>query len=173
MGERSASLGGLTLAKARALLPLPLARFAYRLAYVGLRIGSLVLRPHTRGVKCMVCVGDELLLVRHSYGPRLWDLPGGFVRRNEAFAAAAQRELAEELSGGRGVAHTELGEMQRDFSGRHETIRGYRVDLPAKDVRRQGAELAELGWFRRDALPGRRSPIVDEILALEARFASS
>jgi len=151
-----------------AVTPVPLGRLAYRLAYVGLRVASLVVRPSTRGVKCVLCVGEELLLVRHSYGPRQWDLPGGFVRRNEAFASAARRELAEELSAGRGVPH-DIGEMQRDFSGRHETIRGYRVDLETKDVRARGFELAELGWFRRDALPVRRSRIVDEILALERR----
>lgn len=40
---------------------------------------------------------DEVLLVRKTYGER-WDIPGGYVDRNESPAAACTRELREELS---------------------------------------------------------------------------
>ncbi|MBV9416653.1 MAG: NUDIX domain-containing protein, partial [Solirubrobacterales bacterium] len=39
----------------------------------------------------------EVLLVRHTYGRRSWDLPGGTVRRRELPVDAARREMQEEL----------------------------------------------------------------------------
>ena len=40
---------------------------------------------------------DRVLLVRHSYGPRSWMLPGGGIGRSEDPAAGAAREVREEL----------------------------------------------------------------------------
>jgi 8-oxo-dGTP pyrophosphatase MutT (NUDIX family) len=117
-----------------------------------------------------VWAGGELLLVRHSYGPRAWDLPGGFARRRETFATAARRELAEELGAGAGARFTDLGELERDHLGRRETLHGFRVELPVKDVAIQGFELREIGWYGPAELPGKRAEIVDEILALDGRF---
>jgi ADP-ribose pyrophosphatase YjhB (NUDIX family) len=154
------------------VIPAPLGRLAYRVAYVGLRVWSLVARPRTRGVKCAVWDGGELLLVRHSYGPRVWDLPGGFVRRDEAWADAARRELREELGaeGARGFA--DLGEVRQLRDGRREEIRGFRVELPGRAVAIRGFELRAVGWFAPGALPEPRAEVVDEILALDPRFAA-
>lgn len=153
------------------MIPAPLGRLAYRVAYVGLRLWSLVFRPHTRGVKCAFCVDDEVLLVRHSYGPRVWDLPGGFCRRDEPFEDAARREADEELALGDGARFEDLGELRRPFNGRRETLHAFRVRLADRAVEPQGFEISRTGWFRRDALPDRCAPIVEEILALERRFA--
>ena len=62
------------------------------------------LRARTRGVKVMLFDEDgALLLVRHTYGRTdLFLLPGGGIRPFEAPAAAAAREVREEL--GCGVA---------------------------------------------------------------------
>ena len=144
-----------------------LARLAYRVAYVGLRAWSLVFRPHTRGVKCVVCAGDELLLVRHSYGPRNWDLPGGFSRRGEEFVDTARREVAEELDLAGAAEPVQFGMLEREFLGRRETLGAIRVDVAARRAGIRGFELTEVGWFRRDALPARRAKVVDEILAAE------
>ena len=153
-------------------LPVPdaVGRLAYRCAYVGLRIWSRVARPHTRGVKCVLVDGDAVLLVRHSYGPGNWDLPGGFCRRGEPFEDAARREIAEELGIGSDGAFAALGELRRDFHGRHETLHGFRVRPFGRDVASQTFELAEIAWFDRDALPADRADTVDEILALESGF---
>ncbi|GAA3040680.1 NUDIX domain-containing protein [Actinokineospora globicatena] len=40
--------------------------------------------------------GDEVLLVRKTYGNR-WDIPGGYVDRGESPADACEREIREEL----------------------------------------------------------------------------
>jgi ADP-ribose pyrophosphatase YjhB (NUDIX family) len=153
-------------------IPRPLGHFAYRVASAGLRLYSLVVRPDTRGVKCLLCVGDEVLLVRHSYGAREWDLPGGFVRQDEDFEPAARRELHEEL----GIpedqgTYRDLGHLERHFAGRHETIHMVRVDLPARTGEIQGFELCRIGWFSRHRLPPRSADLLAEILQRDTRFA--
>jgi ADP-ribose pyrophosphatase YjhB (NUDIX family) len=153
-------------------IPSPLGHLAYRVANAGLRLWGMIARPHTRGVKCLLCAGEEILLVRHSYGPRAWDLPGGFVRGDEDDEHAARRELHEEL----GIAedqgrYTDLGELERDRLGRHETIRIFRVDLPGRTGEIQGFELLRIGWYARDALPPQPAALLPEILERDQRFA--
>nr|WP_042190350.1 NUDIX hydrolase [Kibdelosporangium sp. MJ126-NF4] len=41
--------------------------------------------------------GEEILLVRKTYGGRKWDIPGGYVDHGESPATACERELKEEL----------------------------------------------------------------------------
>lgn len=153
------------------MIPAPLGRLAYRGAYWVLRAWSLIARPHTRGVKLVVCAGDELLLVRHSYGPRTWDLPGGFCRRGEPFEDTARRELGEELDVPRPASLELLETLERPHLGRQETLGIVRVVLPARQVETRSFELEETGWFRRDALPQRRADVVDDVLALERGLA--
>ena len=150
----------------------PLARLGYRVAYAGLVVYSHVVRPHTRGVKCLVCSGDEVLLVRHSYGPRDWDLPGGFVRRGEPFEDAARRELGEEL-GMTATSFTDLGELAQRRHGRHDTMHGFRVEPTGRGVELRGYELRGARWFPRAALPDRRADVVDRILALDGGLPGS
>jgi ADP-ribose pyrophosphatase YjhB (NUDIX family) len=150
-------------------LPDFLQRPAYQIGYVLLRTYSRLFRPHTRGVKCMLTYGDELLLIRHAYGPGHWDLPGGFCRRRETFAAAARREVSEEL-GISDARWTDLGELRRRFDGRHETLHGFRVELADRDIHVARAEVAEARWFPRGQLP-EVAPIVHAIGALDAPHA--
>ena len=153
-------------------IPRPIGHLAYRVAGLGLRIVSLIVHPHTRGTKVLVCAGDEILLVRHSYGPRQWDLPGGFVRRNEPFEDAARRELSEELGIAEDAgAYTDLGGIERHYAGREESIRLFRVDLAEPSGEIQGFELCRIGWFTREDLPARQSPLIEEILQRDLRFA--
>ncbi|MFL5845345.1 MAG: NUDIX hydrolase [Solirubrobacteraceae bacterium] len=147
------------------MIPKPLGRLAYKLAYVGVRVVSLLAHPQTRGVKCLVCIDDDLLLVRHSYGPKLWELPGGFARRGEAPVATAARELEEELSVTGSL--TDLGELRRRHSGRRELLGVVRADLPSRVFAIRGCELVLARWFPRTALPEERAGVIDEILAFE------
>ena len=81
-----------------ATVPVPVRRVAYRVAHRLLRVYWRVARPQTRGVKCVVRDGDAVVFVRHAYGDRrLWELPGGGIKRGEEPRDAAAREAREEL----------------------------------------------------------------------------
>jgi ADP-ribose pyrophosphatase YjhB (NUDIX family) len=148
-------------------VPRAVGRPAYRVAYLLLVAFSRVVRPHTRGVKCLPVCGGDVLLVRHSYGPAQWDLPGGFCRRGEDFEAAARREVAEEL-GLAATGFTDAGELRQRHQGRHETLRIFRVEVERREVAIRSVEVAETRWFARAALPDELAPIVRSVLALDA-----
>lgn len=42
-------------------------------------------------------IGGDVLLLKHSYGPDVWGLPGGGLNRGEDPMEAARREVREEL----------------------------------------------------------------------------
>src|SRR5947209_20212015 len=88
--RRDSSLPSLTL-------PVPIQRLGYRVAYRVLQVVWFVTRPYKRGVKCVLSDDGRVLLVRHTYGHREWDLPGGSVKRREAPLAAARREMSANL----------------------------------------------------------------------------
>ena len=83
------------------LIPAPLHRQLYRLAHYLRRRWWRVRR--TRRSSVIVVAFDEherVLLVRHSYGPQVWSLPGGGIERGETPEQAAEREVREELGCG-------------------------------------------------------------------------
>ena len=133
-------------------LPVPVRRMAYRGAYTGLRLYWRLRHPNTSGVKCVLTDGDLILLVRHSYGPRGWDLPGGSRQHGEAPAAAARREMNEEL----GVAiHdlSSLGELIVEAEHRLDHVHYFRAELRAPRIRIDEGELVRAQWFPRRELP--------------------
>ncbi len=71
-------------------------RTAFRVAFPLARVWWRVRRKRHEGALVAVYVGQALLLVRSSYRSQ-WNFPGGGVRRGETPAAAARRELAEEI----------------------------------------------------------------------------
>lgn len=107
------------------------------------------------GAMCVVERADgHLLLVRQSYRRGGWGFPGGLLRRGEAPADGARRELYEEL----GVELELLGlpvvaidhEMRRVdviFTARL-TERS-----PEPPLHPSSPEVSETGWFPPDGLP--------------------
>jgi 8-oxo-dGTP pyrophosphatase MutT (NUDIX family) len=136
-------------------------RLAYRLAYRGLQLSWFLRRPHKRGVKCLITFQGRILLVRHTYGPRAWDLPGGGMRRGEPPLEAARREMQEELGLG-DAPWRASGELRGTDSFRHDVIHCFRADLSSPLLDRDPVELATADWFALDALPpdlGRYVPV--------------
>jgi ADP-ribose pyrophosphatase YjhB (NUDIX family) len=112
----------------------------------------------TRGVKVMLFdEAGELILVRHSYGRSdLFLLPGGGIRPFESPAAAAAREMREELDCALAdlalvAVHVSTGE------GRRDTVHLFRARA-AGPVRADGREIAEARAFALDRLPATLSP---------------
>ena len=103
---------------------------------------------------CCVIVSNpagEVLLLRHSYGPKVWALPGGGIGKREAPQAAALREVREEL--GLVLGEVKLvGVMQETISGSTHTAHVFTAmtdQTPQPDQR----EIIEARFFAFDALP--------------------
>ena len=145
----------------------------YRVALLLLRVWWVLARPRSSGVRCVIRHGDEILLVRHSYGDRRWLLPGGRVRRGEDPAATASREMAQEL-GVAGLEWTVTGchggraayrRASRDESFRRHTTWYLAGEAPDRALRPRAMEIDEARWFSPAALPADRSDALDEAVA--------
>lgn len=134
------------------LIPVGLHRLALRVAH-RLRHRWRLLTGHPiAGVSVFVSDLDgRLLLVRHSYGPEGWALPGGGVGRGEEPLAAAAREVREEvgcvLDGARVI-----DSIEETISGSPHTawlVAGRTQDFPRPDKR----EVVEARFFPLHSLP--------------------
>ncbi len=138
-------------------------RLGYRIALALLRVWWFLRRPVVHGVKYVLTDGDRVLLVRHTYGRRFWDLPGGTPKRREAFRDAARRETREEV----GLTldeWTDLGGFEVTTYHRHDTLHVFHARTHAPRLTLDLGELAAAEWFPRDALPTDRGPYVAAIL---------
>lgn len=129
------------------------------------RLAWRLFRPRTRGVKVMVFNdAGQLLLVRHTYGATdLFMLPGGGIRPFEAPAAAAVREVREEL----GCPLADLAFVsvhQSSREGKRDTVHLYRARA-AGDLSIDGFEIEEARYVALDALPPTVSPATQRRIA--------
>jgi len=139
--------------------PVAARRLAYRSAYRVLTVSWLLRRPAKSGVKCLLVNQERILLVRHTYGYRGWDLPGGAIKRHEAPLTAARREMHEEL-GVEADGWISLGTVEGQFYHRRDTIHIFRVELPAPKITIDLGELAAASWFSGSDLPPNLGPYV-------------
>jgi 8-oxo-dGTP diphosphatase len=145
-------------------LPVDARRSVVRLLSPTYTVGALALIEREDG---------RILLIRQVYR-RNWGLPGGLLKRNEAPADAAVREVAEEVGlaievVGRGTLVADLAPRRFDFIYRARTVderggangsagsaqagaaagAGPSVD----ELQPMSPELVAAAWFDRDALP--------------------
>ncbi|HEX6621033.1 MAG TPA: NUDIX domain-containing protein [Solirubrobacteraceae bacterium] len=128
-------------------LPVPVRRAGYRVAHAGLRVYWRIARPQTRGVKCVVRDGDAVVFVRHAYGDRrLWELPGGGIKRGEDPRDTAAREAREEL----GLDLEDwraLGSVESHGYGKRTTVTCFEAHAPTRALTVDPGEIEEAGWF--------------------------
>jgi 8-oxo-dGTP pyrophosphatase MutT (NUDIX family) len=153
-------------------MPVALRRQCYRVAHRLLRLWWFVRRPPLHGVKCVLTDGERVLLVRHTYGHRDWDLPGGNVRRSEAASEAASREIEEEL-GIRVADWDALGDILRISYGCQDTLHCFHAEVDHPTLKLNGAEIADAHWFGERALPAKLGRHVRPILVRTAAFRAS
>lgn len=96
-----------------------------------------------------------VLLVRHSYGRRNWELPGGVSEAGESAAETVVREVREET--GLDVALERLTgvywEANRPDGDMHHFVLACRLLDPNASPRPTSREILECGYFAASALP--------------------
>ena len=147
-------------------LPTALRRRCFQIAYRVLRAYWFVRRPHHDGVKCVLTDAGSVLLVRHSYGPPEWELPGGAVKRGEPPEQAISRETAEEL-GLTITQWTDLGMIKMRLQAKHETLYCFHAELHEPKLTLDRGEIDAAAWFDRRRLPG---PLGDSVIPILARL---
>jgi 8-oxo-dGTP pyrophosphatase MutT (NUDIX family) len=150
-----------------------LASWCYRLAWHAARVYWFVARPRMRGVKCVITRGDEVLLIRHTYGDRgAWELPGGSIKRGEAPLAAARRETFEEV----GLSISDwvpLGDFFAKHEYREDNLYCFRAVVDDAVPKPDGIEIAEAAWFPSAAPPDPTGPFVRRILSMSQSGAAA
>jgi 8-oxo-dGTP pyrophosphatase MutT (NUDIX family) len=139
-------------------------RLLYRFAAVLLRLIRPLVPIDWGGVKCVLTDDDRVLLVRHTYGARGWDLPGGGRRRGEASVDAARREMREEL-GLDDLRWRPLGELHARTERHRQTIQVFGAEVLGPELELDLGEIAVASWFRLDGLPPDLGSMVLPILA--------
>lgn len=113
---------------------------------------------------------DEVLLLRHSYGPKVWAFPGGGIGKREEPRDAALREMREEL--GLELETIELvGVMRETISGSTHTAYVFTAmtdQTPKPDQR----EIVEARFFALDTLPEPLGRVTAPRLALWRDYRS-
>jgi 8-oxo-dGTP pyrophosphatase MutT (NUDIX family) len=140
-------------------LPVDARRGVVRLLNPTYTVGSLALIERDDG---------RILLIRQVYR-RNWGLPGGMLKRNEAPADAAVREVAEEVGlaievVGRGTLVADLAPRRFDFIYRARPVDGRggangdrsrpgSGGAGVDELQPTSPELVAAAWFAKDALP--------------------
>ncbi len=130
------------------LIPAPVHRALYRLAHQLRRRWLRMVGGEVQG--CSIIARDaagRVLLVRHSYGSRLWAFPGGGMKQGEDVLAAAAREFAEELRCGL-IDPQHLGTLDEMFHGARNlahVVTGLADGEPRPDMR-EVVEARFLPW---------------------------
>jgi 8-oxo-dGTP pyrophosphatase MutT (NUDIX family) len=128
---------------------------------------------YTVGAMCFIERADgALLLVRTSYRHR-WGVPGGLLKRGEDAAAAARREVLEEVNlrvelvGEPSVA---IDPVPQRVDVIYRARPAQLADLEV--VRPSSPEIVEARWFRRDELPELQFETANALVTL-ARSAAA
>lgn len=104
-------------------------RTAYRCAYQLMRAYWLLFHPRTKGALVALWHEGRLLVVRNSY-VSYYSLPGGYLKRGEAFRDAAVRELSEELALRIDPADLQLAlEVEHDWEGKRDHVQLFELVL--------------------------------------------
>ena len=109
-------------------------------------------RTPLRGCAVVITnLSGDVLLLRHSYGPKVWSLPGGGISAGEDPEAALRREVKEELGLTLGLVE-QLGCSEEIVSGSLHTaylFASVSTGRPQPDER----EVIEARYFPSHSLP--------------------
>lgn len=133
-------------------LPAPLHRALLPLAHRLRHCWRKWRKKPIAGVSVVITnLGGDVLMLRHSYGPKVWALPGGGLNRGEDPADAIRREVAEEL--GVALVRVDLvAVIEEVISGAPHTAHLFAATCDAPP-RPDGREVTEARFFPTHSLP--------------------
>jgi len=92
-----------------------------------------------------------MLLIRHSYLPQWWSLPGGKVKKGESPKETVVREVVEEI--GTKIIPEFLTTVYSDREYKKVTIHLYTAHVDRKSIEIDEVEIDEAEWFSKNNLP--------------------
>jgi 8-oxo-dGTP diphosphatase len=108
-------------------------------------------RAHLGAAAVIFDRNGRVLLVRHSYGKRGWELPGGGRKPKESLQQAVLREIREELGVEAATAELRAVYYEPEYDQHHFA---FLCRLPdGIDPKPSSAEIQELAYWPVDALP--------------------
>ena len=133
-------------------LPAPLHRALMPLAYRARHWWRRLRKQPIAGVSVIVTnLSGDVLLLKHSYGPDVWGLPGGGLGKGEDPQEAARREVREEM--GVNLARIEpVGILEEVLSGCPHTAYIF-AGVCDRQPRPDGREVTEARFFPSHSLP--------------------
>ncbi len=93
----------------------------------------------------------DVLLLRHSYGPQVWALPGGGMKPGEDPEDCARREVREELGLTLGKVES-VAVLEEELSGSPHTAHIFTA-ISNERPRPDGREVVEARYFPTHSLP--------------------
>jgi ADP-ribose pyrophosphatase YjhB (NUDIX family) len=136
----------------------------YKLVYRCLKIYWFIFRPKTQGVTCLISSGDELLLVRHTYGRSAWTLSGGGFKKNESKEEAVTREVKEEL--GLNITPEYIGEFTHNAEHKIDTVFCFVARVEKKEPKIDRREIKEAKWWNINDLPQDHSMNLQRVILM-------
>ncbi len=135
-----------------ALIPAALHRALLPLAFVLRHRWRRWRRTPIAGCSVVITnLAGDVLLLRHSYGPDVWALPGGGLKPGEDPAEAARREVREELA--IDLPRLEpIGIIEEELSGSPHTAHLFGAVCDARP-RPDRREILEARFFPTHSLP--------------------
>jgi ADP-ribose pyrophosphatase YjhB (NUDIX family) len=134
------------------LLPAALHRALMPLAHLVRHYWRRWRKTPIAGVSVVITnLTGDVLLLKHSYGPEVWSLPGGGLVPGEDPEAAARREVREEL--GVELARIEpVGTLEEVLSGSPHTAHVFAAVCDQRP-KPDGREVTEARFFPSHSLP--------------------
>jgi len=126
-------------------------RTLVKLIYLFLRLYWLIFRPNTYGVKCIIQKDGKILMIKNTYGHKLWTFPGGGIYRQETAEDAIKREIMEEV----GIEVKDLrkiGEFISTAEYKIDTVTVFTGRSKNEQFKIDKKEILEAQWFYPDNL---------------------
>ncbi|UAB77800.1 NUDIX domain-containing protein [Erythrobacter sp. SCSIO 43205] len=137
---------------AERVLPAPLHRALLQLAHKVRHRWRKWRKTPISGISVIVTnPAGEVMLLRHSYGPKAWGLPGGGMAAGEDPHDCARRELVEEVRLDTAQLKP-LGVLNETLSGSPHTSHVFTVEV-TQQPKPDGREILEARFFAPHALP--------------------